>query len=294
MPRTPSAPSSRAGRRRGRGPQAPAPPAAPLEPIRDFYDRRAAEMPGEYETHYWRLYDAITWAALEPHLPAAPGARILDAGGGYGLWTLRLARATQAAIDLVDLSAAMLEVARREVAAAGLDGRVTATQADLRHLERFAGGTFDLVVCEGDPLSICTMLGTGEACLGELARVLKPGSPICLGLDSRPGLVGHALGASLEAAERLLADGFEQVFHEHGTHGFLLEEIDLLLAAAGLERREALGKPVLHNHLGRAEAERRLADPAYFERALALELRYARVPPYRDFGEHLQVIAVKR
>jgi hypothetical protein len=55
-----------------------------------------------------------------------------------------------------------------------------------------------------------------------------------------------------------------------------------------------LGKPVLHHHLPREEAERRLADPDYFNRALALELRYARVSPYRDFGEHLQVTAVKR
>jgi SAM-dependent methyltransferase len=263
-------------------------------PIRDFYDQRAAQMPGEYETHYWRLYDAITWEALKPLLPAAPGARILDAGGGYGLWTLHMARATRARIDLVDLSEAMLEVARRRIAEAGLGERVTASQADLRHLARFADSTFDLVLCEGDPVSICTMLGFGDACLAELARVLRPGAPLVIGCDSRPGLVGHALGASLEAAARLLADGFEDTFHEHGTHAFTLDELDGLLARAGLERRDAVGKPVLHHRLPRDEAERRLADPAYFERALALELRYARVPPYRDHGEHLQVVAVRR
>jgi SAM-dependent methyltransferase len=251
-------------------------------------------MPGEYETHYWRLYDAITWEALKPYLPAAPQARILDAGGGYGLWTLKLAAATRARIDLVDLSEAMLESARQRVAAANVGDRVTVTRADLRDLGMFPAATFDLVLCEGDPLSICTMLGIGEGCLRELARVLKPKSPLCLGMDSRPGLLGHALGGSLEAAERLLADGFENVFHEHGTHGFSIEELDRLLAACGLERREVLGKPVLHNHLVRDEAERRLADPDYFARALALELRYGRVAPYRDFGEHLQVVAVKR
>jgi len=272
-----------------------APTAAPtVEPIRRFYDRRAAQMPDEYETHYWRLYDAITWEAIKPYLPTAPGARILDAGGGYGLWTLKLAAATHATIELVDLSEAMLEVARERIAAAGVADRVTATRADLSDLRMFASETFDLVVCEGDPLSICTMLGIGETCLRELARVLKPRSPLALGIDNRPGLLPHALGGSLEAAERLLADGFEDVFHEHGTHGFELDELDRLLDACGLERREALGKPVLHHHLPRAEAERRLADPDYFARALALELRYARVSPYRDFGEHLQVTAIKR
>lgn len=265
-----------------------------LAPIRDFYDGRAAAMPDEYETHYWRLYDAITWAALKPLLPAAPGARILDAGGGYGLWTMQMATATRARIDLVDLSESMLAVAREHVAKADLGARVHIHQADLRRLAMFADSTFDLILCEGDPVSICTMLGIGADCLCEIARVLKPGSPLCLGVDSRPGLVGHALGGSLEAAERLLEDGYENVFHEHGTHGFTLDELDRLLASCGLERQDMLGKPVLHNHLPRAEAERRLADAGYFARALALELEYARRAPYRDFGEHLQIIAVKR
>ncbi len=264
-----------------------------LAPIRDYYEGRAAAMPDEYETHYWRLYDAITWEALKPLLPAGPGARILDAGGGYGLWTMHMAGATTARIDLVDLSASMLAVARDHAAQAGFGDRVQIHEADLRHLTMFGDATFDLVLCEGDPVSICTMLGIGKECLREIARVLKPGSPLCLGLDSRPGLLGHALAGSIEAAERLLADGYENVFHEHGTHGFTLEELDELLASCGLERRDALGKPVLHNHLPRAEAERRLADPGYFARAVELELAYARRAPYRDFGEHLQVVAVR-
>ena len=267
--------------------------SASLAPIRDFYDGRAAAMPDEYETHYWRLYDAITWATLEPLLPQSPDARILDAGGGYGLWTVQMAMASPARVDLVDLSESMLAVAREKIAAAGLDGRVTAGAADLRDLGRFPDGTFDLILCEGDPLSICTMLGFGKECLAELVRVLKPRGKLVFGLDSRPGLLPHALAHGLDAAEELLATGFEKVFHEHGTHGFELAELDQVLGAAGLARRDLLGKPVLHNHLARAEAERRLADPAYFARALALELRFARRSPYREFGEHLQIVAEK-
>jgi SAM-dependent methyltransferase len=273
--------------------QVPQKTHAALAPIRDYYDGRAAVMPDEYETHYWRLYDAITWAALEPLLPRTPEARILDAGGGYGLWTIEMAKASPAHIDLVDLSDSMLEVARAKVRGAGFADRVTATRADLRRLDKFADSTFDLILCEGDPLSICTMLGFGGECLAELVRVLKPGAPIVFGLDSRPGLIAHALGGGLDAAERLLQDGYENVFHEHGTHGFEVKELDKLLEQAGLVRRDLLGKPVLHNHLPRAEAERRLAEPAYFTRALELELRYARRAPYCEFGEHLQVVAEK-
>lgn len=268
-------------------------PATGLAPIRDFYEERAAAMPDEYETHYWRLYDAITWAALEPLLPQNPDARILDAGGGYGLWTIQMAKACPARVDLVDLSESMLAVAKEKIAAEGLAGRVTAAPADLRDLSRFPDGTFDLILCEGDPLSICTMLGFGRECLRELVRVLKPRGKLVFGLDSRPGLLAHTIAHDLDAAEELLATGFEQVFHEHGTHGFELAELDHVLGDAGLARRDLLGKPVLHNHLARAEAERRLADPAYFARALALELRFARQSPYREFGEHLQIVAEK-
>jgi SAM-dependent methyltransferase len=274
-------------------PKAANEPSAALAPIRDFYDGRAAAMPDEYETHYWRLYDAITWAALEPLLPKSPNARILDAGGGYGLWTIQMAKACSARVDLVDLSESMLAVAREKIAAEGLDGRVSAAVADLRDLSRYPDGTFDLILCEGDPLSICTMLGFGKECLAELVRVLAPRGKLVFGLDSRPGLLPHALAGSLDAAEELLASGFENVFHEHGTHGFELAELDQVLGAAGLVRRDLLGKPVLHNHLERAEAERRLADPAYFARALELELRFARRSPYRECGEHLQVVAEK-
>ena len=137
------------------------------------------------------------------------------------------------------------------------------------------------------------MLGFGRRVSARAGAGAQARGKLVLGVDSRPGLLAHTIAHDSMPPRGCSRTGFEHVFHEHGTHGFSLAELDRLLGDAGLARRDLLGKPVLHNHLARAEAERRLADPAYFARALALELRFARQSPYREFGEHLQIVAEK-
>ena len=41
---------------------------------------------------YYKIYDAITWKYIEPYVPKDPDALVLDAGGGTGRWTIRMAR----------------------------------------------------------------------------------------------------------------------------------------------------------------------------------------------------------
>src|SRR2546427_932325 len=119
-----------------------------IQRVRDYYDVR-----GESEWHRLALpFDgAIEWElhrrTLERLLPS--GARVLDLGGGPGRWTIWLARRGHHVV-LADLSPAMLEIARREVAAANVADHVEAiAEADARDLSRWPAESFDAVLALG-------------------------------------------------------------------------------------------------------------------------------------------------
>src|SRR5438128_211532 len=107
-----------------------------IERVREYYEAR-----GESEWHRLALpFDgAIEWElhrrTLERLLPSA--ARVLDLGGGPGRWTVWLAERGHRVV-LADLSPRMLEIARREIAAAGVgDGVEGVLEADARDLSRW-------------------------------------------------------------------------------------------------------------------------------------------------------------
>lgn len=75
------------------------------------------------------------------------GDNVLDAGGGTGSTALLAARSAGEAgrVALVDVSNGMLDVARKRVHAAGLDGRVTCIEGEIHHMP-FPEESFDVVL----------------------------------------------------------------------------------------------------------------------------------------------------
>src|SRR5215472_431701 len=78
-----------------------------------------------------------------------------------------------ATITGIELSPAMLAIARRRAASLGRD--VDLREGDAEHLP-FADASFDTVVCA---LSLCTIPGPAPA-IGEMKRVLAPGGRLLL------------------------------------------------------------------------------------------------------------------
>src|SRR5689334_1131217 len=99
----------------------------------------------------------------------------------------------------------MLEQARALLAGRGLLERATFAVGDVASLP-FADGSFDLVFCEGDPVSYC--LDQHQRALAELCRVAVTGAPIVLGIDNRYAHFIAALeGGAEEKALSVLRTG---------------------------------------------------------------------------------------
>lgn len=112
----------------------------------------------------------------------------VDAGSGPGYWAVELARITNLQITALDLDPEAVAIARRNIAAAGLEGRIKAVQGDIEALP-FKDESVDLVVSRGS----YPFWKNKVAAFRELRRVLKPGGV---------AYVGGGLGNLLPAAER--------------------------------------------------------------------------------------------
>jgi SAM-dependent methyltransferase len=212
------------------------------------FDAMAASY-DELEPWYEHLY-AVLHGLVRRELRPPGGrarARALDAGCGTGFQTALLVDLGWTAVGL-DLSAGLLDVARRRHAAARF------ARGDLRALP-WRDGAFDLVVCCGSTLSF---VARPERAVAELARVLGPGGRLLLEVEHRwsldlgwrllSSLAGDPLGYGAGPAEgwRALAPPLGRGIRIRypgypPLRLFTRGELERLLRAAGLVPRRTWG-----------------------------------------------------
>lgn len=134
-----------------------------------------------------RAVTVDTALALMQRLEAFAGApRLLDLGGGPGLVAIALARANPqlhgVVFDLSDSAA----VARENIAAAGLGGRLEARGGDLLHDD--LGSGYDLVWCS----SVLHFMPDPPAALEKIHRALRPGGTLVCAHAEVPGQAADA------------------------------------------------------------------------------------------------------
>jgi len=267
----------------------------PKQPVEAFHDHDAPAYDRRYDENpaFVKVYEPVTWDNIRRFLPP-PGGCILDAGGGTGRWAIPLAR-MGFRVTLVDVSAGMLEVARRKVEAEGLAGRVDIRRMDICAMQDLPDGYFDLSMAQGDPLSYC---GDPDRATSELARVTRSNGYVIASVDSRIQAIGAMAEQDWDRAERILSTGAMQWRDEDPAlafpiHTFTVGELRALFERHGLQVVRILGKPAFFSRLPSEVQKRILEDEAALARLLDLEMRYADDPGWAGSAGHIEIVGIK-
>jgi ubiquinone/menaquinone biosynthesis C-methylase UbiE len=240
---------------------------------------------------FWILYDAITWEYIKEYLPQGE-CTVLDAGGGTGKWTIKLAK-RGCRVYLTDLSPKMLEKAKEKIEKEGLSERVHISEGDVCTMD-FPSDFFDFVLCEGDPVSYCAE--NYFQALQELVRVAKPHAIIEVGVDSRFAYVGTFTSQSTEAGLTAFEKGIAYDPWKAPIFTFtpriLREELD----RCGADLLEIVGKPILWDFTASymEDLKNKIENDIEFRNKI-IEFEIAlNKEGFGPAGGHLQVIARKR
>ena len=229
---------------------------------------------------------AAVWAALDPVVGTGTPLRVLDVGGGSGMFAVPLARLGHD-VTVVDPSADALATLRRRADNAGVGDRVRGVQGDGDLLHEVlppatdAGG-FDLALCHW----VLEVVDDPAVTLSEIARALRSGGQVSLAATNRAGAV-LARAVSGHPVEALaLHEGRDPAHRGRPGRRFTPDDLLALVDGAGLRGSTWRGVSVVADLL---DANSGAATDA----VRALELALAETSPYRDVATGLHVLAVR-
>ena len=230
---------------------------------------------------------AAVWAALDPVVGAGGRLRVLDVGGGSGIFAVPLATLGHE-VTVVDPSADALATLARRAGNAGVAGDVRGVQGDgdLLHevLPALGESGYDLALCH----FVLEVVDDPAVTLREIAGALRPGGQVSVATVNRAGAVlaralsGHPVEALALLEDRDPSPGRARPARRR----FGPDELLALVADAGLRPGSWRGVAVVADLLD-ADAG---ADPAAVR---ALELALAERSPYRDVATGLHVLATR-
>ncbi len=237
---------------------------------------------------------AAVWAALDPLAGSGSPLRVLDVGGGSGVFAVPLARLGHE-VTVVDPSADALATLGRRAQTAGVGDRVRGLQGDgdlLHELPLGNGGSdggsgdggYDLALCH----AVLEVVDDPATTLGEITRAVRPGGRVSVATANRAGAVlARALGGHPKEALALLEDRDPAPGRTRpARRRFDPDDLLALLADAGLEPGEWRGVAVVADTLDASSG----ADPEAVRR---LELALSGTSPYRDVATGLHVLATR-
>ena len=260
--------------------------------VERYHDRVAPIYDATYKGRYWELYDKLTWEHLKRYLPSRHGARVLDLGCGTGKWGLKLAK-SGFSVTFVDISARMIDAARRNVERAKPAGKTEFIKADICRMDALPAGRFELAVAQGDPISCAD---SPQRAVTEIKRILAPGAVCVASVDSKGAGFPHYLERrDLEGLRGFIRDGrtrwlAKKEGEDFPLHMFSPGEIRELFESAGFEVLSLIGKPVLPLYPN----QELLDDPARFRKIFGIEKLLWKKPDLAAIARHLQVAARKR
>lgn len=152
-----------------------------------FYNNDPEREQTRLERH--QLEYELTWRYLDRYLPAH--GTILEIGAAAGQYTLELARRGYK-VTAVDLSSALVERCRKNLADAGLESRARVVLADARDLSAVTEREFDAVLLMG-PLYHLVVEEDRKTALRQAHARLRAGELLFSAFISRFGVFGDLM-----------------------------------------------------------------------------------------------------
>lgn len=212
--------------------------------------------------------------------------RVLDVGGGSGVWAVPLAVAG-CTVTVVEPSPNALATLNRRASEAGVLDRITAIQGDTDALD--ADASADLVLGHG----LLEVVDDAPAALSALSAAAAPGAAVSILVANRYAAVLHrAIAGRLVDARRLLDDEAGQLAgsREPVQRRFDVAGLEALVLDAGLKIELLQGHGVVSDLVPGAVLE---SNPGAADALAELELAAATRPPLRDVAARLHVLARK-
>jgi S-adenosylmethionine-dependent methyltransferase len=255
----------------------------------DQFDQHVDKWLEETKQPWVKLRNAVLHHNLARHLPAGP-LTILDAGGGNGIETLRLA-AQGHTVTLLDYSPEMLQAARENAEASGLTANIRFQHGRVEDIPTlYPEPQFDLVLSH----HVIQYMADPTAAIQVMCSALKPGGFLSLHSINRysevyrEALVGKDLGAAFDQIETRQA--YARTFDTTMTV-YAAEDLIPALEGAGCTIAGHYGIRCINDYLTDNVQKH---DPAFYAALERLELALTDRYPYYLLARMFQLMAQKR
>jgi len=239
-----------------------------------------------YATSKGKIRTAVVWRDLEMGLSLLGDRklRILDAGGGFGFFSQKLA-ALGHEVVLCDLSEDMLKLAKHQIEESKLEAQIQLIHCAIQDLPQhlIAAEQFDLVLCH----AVVEWLADPKSTVAGLLNYLKPGGLFSLLFYNRDALLYQSLVVgNFDYIRAGLVKKRQQKLTP--TNPQTPADVYQWLSEWGMQVHCKSGVRVIHDYMRHKEDQQKK-----FSDLLEMELRYCQQEPFVHLGRYMHVMASK-